>query len=486
MTCATTSRRGIGSLTSMLTVAAMLLPATPGSAQTRIKSGFNVFSRAQEIEIGRESAAKVERDLHILDRGEAADLVAELGGRLAGQAAVGRFEYTFKVVDAPELNAFALPGGPIFVNRGILEAARTDGEVAAVLAHEIAHVALRHGTHNASKAYLGQAGLGILGGLIGGEGSPSTSEIVSGLGGFGLNTLFLKYSRRAETEADVMGAQILVRAGYNPADMVSFFRTIAAAEKSRTASWLSSHPSPERRIERIEREATLLGVALGPTTASARLRAAQQALRGSAGRVVGTRNDGRAPRPAIDPPSREARTYRSPSRIYRLEVPSNWEVVQESETGVTLAPPGGVRRQPSGALAIVVGAIVNHYRPFGSQPRSRGAGLVAPGFDDEITLEAATDDLLDALLRASPYLRPARGARRLRLEDVPALTATLTGTSPSTGQRERVVVVTRQLDDGHLVYLLFVTGGRDEAANDGVLEDMVRTMHVDEAQPHRG
>jgi predicted Zn-dependent protease len=102
-------------------------------------------------------------------------------------------------VNLSDVNAFALPGGFIYVNRGLLDQVRTEGELAGVMAHEIAHIALRHGTHQASKAYLAHAGLGVLGGLLGGRSDSSTEQIVSAIGGFGMNTLFLKFSRSAES-----------------------------------------------------------------------------------------------------------------------------------------------------------------------------------------------------------------------------------------------------------------------------------------------
>lgn len=167
--------------------------------------------------------------------------------------------------------------------RAGLEAARNEGEVAGVLAHEIAHVALRHGTHNVSKAYVTQAGLGLFGQLLGRKSSAGTSEIVNKVGGFGLNVLFLKHSRGAESEADVLGSQIMARAGYDPRDMASFFQTIertSQSNRAKTINWLSSHPSPARRTERIQQEARSLNVASTRSRPSASLASVQSVLRG--------------------------------------------------------------------------------------------------------------------------------------------------------------------------------------------------------------
>ena len=136
----------------------------------RAQPGFNLFSVEQDVEIGRQSAAEAERQLPMLNERSVDRYLGRIVERLAAQAPGARYPYQIKAVNAAEINAFALPGGPMYVNRGLLEAARSEAELAGVLAHEMSHVALRHGTHQASKAYLGQAGLGILGGLLGKNG----------------------------------------------------------------------------------------------------------------------------------------------------------------------------------------------------------------------------------------------------------------------------------------------------------------------------
>ncbi|HEY5609892.1 MAG TPA: M48 family metallopeptidase, partial [Thermoanaerobaculia bacterium] len=209
-----------------IVVALVILPATT-DAQSKVKSGFNLFSPEQDVEIGQQSAAEAEKQLPIIANREIASYVDRIGQRLSSAAPGPKFRYQFRVVDASDLNAFALPGGYVYLNRGILESAKSEGEVAGVLAHEIAHVALRHGTHNASKAYMTQAGIGILGGLLGGKMGGNSTQIINAVGGIGLNVLFLKYTREAEKDADVLGVQMLAKSGYSPGDMVSFFQTLA-------------------------------------------------------------------------------------------------------------------------------------------------------------------------------------------------------------------------------------------------------------------
>src|SRR5437762_3246446 len=249
-------------------------------AQTKIKSGFNLFSPQDDAQIGAQSAVEAEQQLPIVRDGSVENYVNRIGQRLAANAGGPQFRYQFKVVNASDINAFALPGGYIYVNRGVLEQAHNEGEVAGVLAHEISHVALRHGTHQASKAYLAQAGISILGGILGGKIGQGTAQVINAVGGIGLNALFLKYSRDLETQADVRGSQILAASGYSPVDMVNFFQTLESVDKARKTSWLSDHPAPPDRINRIEQEARLLHVAQNPTTNVAGLQSVQSRLRG--------------------------------------------------------------------------------------------------------------------------------------------------------------------------------------------------------------
>ena len=180
--------------------------------------------------------------------------VSRIGKRLAAHAPGARYPYEFRVVGDNAINAFALPGGFVYINRGALQAARSEDEVAAVIAHEIAHVALRHGTNQASKAYLAQAGLGLVGGLLGGRGNSGLGQVMGAVGGFGLNTLFLKHSRTAEQQADSLGMQMLRKAGYDPRGMISFLQTIQRHSGARSVEFLSSHPNPSNRIARLEKQ----------------------------------------------------------------------------------------------------------------------------------------------------------------------------------------------------------------------------------------
>src|SRR5947207_1101182 len=266
--------------TRVAMVLALVMSVGIAQAQTKVKPGFNLFSAQDDVQVGQQSAVEAERQLPILRDATVQSYVDRIGQRLAANAGGPQFQYQFHVVNASDINAFALPGGFIYVNRGVLDQAHNEGEVAGVLAHEISHVSLRHGTHQASKAYLAQAGIGILGGILGGKVGQGTADVINAVGGIGLNALFLKYSRDLETQADVRGSQILAASGYSPVDMVNFFRTLESVDKSKKTNWMSDHPAPPDRIARIEKEARMLNVSATPTTNVAGLQGVQSRLRG--------------------------------------------------------------------------------------------------------------------------------------------------------------------------------------------------------------
>src|SRR5215212_6616591 len=417
---------------------ALSLTAGIANAQTQIKSGWNLFSPQQDVEIGQQSAVEADRQLPILRDSNVDAYVNRIGQRLAANAGGPQFQYRFRVVNASDINAFALPGGYVYVNRGILDNASNEGEVAGVVAHEIAHVALRHGTHQASKAYAAQAGLQILGGLLGGKVGNSTAQILNTVGGIGLNALFLKYSRDLETQADIRGAQILAASGYTPADMVSFFRQLENVDKSKKTTWLSDHPAPPDRIARIEKERQLLREPATPTQNVAELNNVKSQLRryGNAptmGQIAqGTASSSGNNPPmtssgsgtiSVDAPSRTWRTYRDSRGLFAVDYPSNWRVYESGGAGgVTIAPEGGIGNVGN-RTEVVYGLIVNHYDPFGN---TSGSYLQQQGTSGSTSLKTATEDLLREVQRNSPHLQVIRGsAQQFNLDGRTAMSAAL-------------------------------------------------------------
>jgi Zn-dependent protease with chaperone function len=468
-------------------VTVLMLSAGIAGAQTKIKPGFNLFSPQDDVNVGQQSAVAAEQQLPMLNDAQTNAYLNRIGQRLATNAGGPQFQYRFRVVNQADINAFALPGGYIYVNRGVIDTASNEGELAGVVAHEISHVALRHGTHQASKAYLAQAGISILGGILGGHVGAGAAQIINTVGGIGLNAIFLKYSRDLETQADVRGAQIMAASGYNPRDMVAFFQKLERVDPSKKTNWMSDHPAPPDRVARIQKEQQMLRVSGSAPENVAELQGVQGRLRGvgaarSAGAIArqaaapaqsrGRATSGTPVTVNVPAPATSMKTYVNPTRLYSVSVPSNWQVYQQGNTGVTFAPQGGIGNV-NGQSDVVVGAIVNHYDPFGN---SNG------GYMGNVTLQDATNDLIATVQRSSPYLQLVNGSRQqMRVTGGTALTAALRGRDPNTGLDERITVVTRQLSDEHLVYLLFVTPERDASRYSNVLNTMVSSLQVSNA-----
>jgi beta-barrel assembly-enhancing protease len=468
-------------------------------AQTQVKPGFNLFSPQQDVEIGKQSAAEVEQQMPMLRDRSVQQYASQVGNRLAAVESGPKYPFQFKVVDVSDINAFALPGGFMYVNRGLIEAVRSEGELAGVMAHEMSHVVLRHGTNQASKAYLAQAGLGVLGGVLGGG---AMSQVIGAVGGFGLNSLFLKFSRSAEEQADVLGAQTMAKAGYNPLDMVSMFEMLRKQgehDPSKIEQFFSDHPAPANRAERIRKEAQLIGSVREsrPVGGFEQLQAGlrrlppatsmQQIARRQAPQGRGpSQGDGRNADIRVERPSSRMRSFEQRNGFFRIDYPENWRPSEDNNGfGVTFVPEGGVVANGNGQQSIVYGVIVNHYTPFegsmenGSSSRNRSSR-------SRTSLEDATNDLINQLTQSNPYLRPIdRAGRRQSIDGERALSVVLSGRSPITGQEERVTLFTRELPDGHVIYALFIAPGQDYDELSRTFQRMISSLHVNDESAHR-
>lgn len=235
--------------------AAVLLLLTMGACASRQPGtpptpGINFFSKEQDIQLGQELAAQARQQLPIAQDSFLQSYFDRIGRSLASQPEAGDYPYSFTPVRDKTINAFALPGGPTFLNLGLVLNAENEAQVAGVVAHEIAHVALRHGTNQVSKANLIQIPAMIAGGIAGNN---SVLGQLAQLGiGLGANSILLKYSRDAEREADALGARMMAGAGYNPLEMARFFERLEAEGGARGPEFFSSHPSPGNRVEHVQ------------------------------------------------------------------------------------------------------------------------------------------------------------------------------------------------------------------------------------------
>ena len=410
---------------------AVLLAALPLLAsRTQLKPGWNMYKPADDVEIGRGAAQEAEQQLPMLNNREVDDYLNRLGRRLAQHAPGHEYPYQFKAVNAGEINAFALPGGFLYLNRGTIEAAETESQLAGVMAHEISHVALRHGTNQVSKAMLAQAGLAALGGIFGGGGS---AEQFAQLGGQMFATgLLLKFSRTAESQADLMGTQILYDAGYDTRGMAEFFNILQQRHQTRTVEFFSSHPNPENRQKKIEAERAKLGPQENPQTDSADFRRIQKLVAGmppppKQGQQAQQPTDVRRP---TELPSRSLRSYRHAE--FAIGFPTNWEY-HEQGSQVLFAPPGGA-----------------------------GQGYIAYGvLADVIELQDPHDDLDEATDKlVQSFLQSQRGSRlvsqqRGRVSGQRAIVTRISGPSPFQGEAETDTLITVRRPQG-LFFALFV------------------------------
>lgn len=203
-------------------------------------------SQEKEIAIGRQLTAEIEQQVKIVDDPIISEYINRIGQNLVLHSDA-KIPFTIKVIESDEVNAFALPGGFFYVNTGLILATDTEAELASVMAHEIAHVAARHAIENFGKSRL--LGIGIIAGIIFGGGV--TSTILQNVGGLGEGLAYLHFSRSAEEEADMLGAQYLYAAGYDPTAMATMFEKLAAQNRKKPSALrrlFSTHPpSIERR-----------------------------------------------------------------------------------------------------------------------------------------------------------------------------------------------------------------------------------------------
>ncbi len=456
-----------------LTIAAVLLSVSLG-AQTDIQPRKNSYTPAQDVQLGRQAAAEVRQQLPLLNDRTAANLVERIGDRLVsqipGEFRQPAFRYSFEVVNLREINAFALPGGPMFLNRGMIEAARSDAEVAGVMAHELSHVILRHGTLQASKGQKFQIGAiagQVLGAIVGGR----KGEVIAQGSQLGLGTWFLKYGREYEREADLLGAQIMARAGYDPRQMANMFRTIQQQGGNRGPEWLSSHPDPGNRYAAINREAGMLQVRGRADTAgafqSARSRlasmsaapSAEQVARAQQGRQGQGGPVGSATRGVrAEPPSGQWRTYQ-PGDFLRVSVPGNWQQVESGDL-ITYAPAGGYARAQSGQSAFTHGVQI-------------GVTRAADG-----SLQQATEQLVRSFAQGNPRLRRQGGYSRATIAGRQGLTTTLTNVSEVTGRAEAVDLSTVQLRDGSVLFIIGVAPATEARAYAGTFNRVRQSLQI--------
>jgi len=427
--------------------------------------GFDIFSQDEEIQIGKQNAAEVMKQMPVLpDSDPVVQYVQKLGSRLADRAPGYKWPYNFHVVNVKEINAFALPGGPIFVNLGTIQAADNEAQLAGVMSHEVSHVVQRHGTRAASKQMGAQLPLAILGGIMGNSTLAKAAEL--GIS-FGVGSYFLKNSRQSESEADLLGTDVMYDAGYEPRQMALFFEKLekqaGSSANSMINQFMSDHPNPGNRAEAVSKEVKTLmprtyladsgdfrdiktRVAGMKPLSSAEV-AAMQKQGGTAGAIDVT-------------PSASLKVFSH--NEYQISYPDNWQVFGDQSSNVTIAPKSGVSQN-----AVAYGVMIANY-----QPEQSGA-----------TLDATTHELLASLKQSNPEMKQIGQDEPIRANSVAGKSVDLVGSSPikdaqGKALEERDWLVTMPQRNGNILYLIFISPDRDFGSMRPTFEAMLRTLQV--------
>ena len=454
---------------SLVTLWSLLLAPLALADRTPLKPGWNMFSAQQDSEVGQEVSKEAEKELRMLNDRRVDAYLSDLGRRLADRAPGEKYPYRFKVVDDRAINAFALPGGPVYINRGVIEAADNEAQLAGVIAHEISHVALRHGTNQASKASAAQMPLAILGGLLGSDSIVST---LAQLGAsFTVNSILLKYSRTAETQADTLGTQILYDAGYDARAMARFFEKLQEQDQGgQPIEFFSNHPNPGNRIQNVGQEIDNLGGdRRGYNNDSREFDQITRYIKSlpappsSKGQQIlsddGSRDERGRQGSGPDWPS--DRYVRVENALVLINHPDNWQAYGQGDA-MTITPRGGMVEDGNGRQALAYGVIVNIFEPRG---RRYGQQLQGPGYgqgrgqDSLAVLERATEELVQELRLSNRNMRVVRSGEPLRVNGSDGLSTYLSNDSPI-GGRETNWLVTVNRPDG-LLFLVFTAPDRD-------------------------
>jgi hypothetical protein len=368
-----------------------------------------MYSPEMDVQVGKQNAAILEKHLPLCNAPRVDAYLTKLGLKLVAKLPTrgAQYPWEFHCVNSKEINAFALPGGYVFVNRGAIEVSDNEAQLAAVMAHELSHVALRHGTAQASKAQIMQGAAGIFGGLFGGSagGALLTQGVALGAG-----SVLLHYSRSDETQADVLGTQTLYDSGYDPRAMAQFFEKLEAETQGKNPpQFLSDHPNPGNRVARVDDEIDKLG---GVAPNAKRDSAEFEAVKREVMALPVVKGPTAATASAAPAPSGTFVEYQTSA--YTLKVPENW-TKSEDKGSVTFAPEGGISQ--SGSLGYGMIVSVNQ----------------APADTNERALESATQALIQELMKTNPRLKVTRDPGRVRLNGQPGLSTYLSNDSPAGG-----------------------------------------------------
>jgi Zn-dependent protease with chaperone function len=364
--------------------------------QREVKVQKTSMTREQEVELGKQAAAEVERKMEVVKNPEIEAWLNDIGQKLANTPQANAYPYYFKLVNDPSINAFALPGGPMFVQTGLITAAENESQVAGVLAHEMSHVALRHGAAQMGRANtwqtilgIGQAAAGVAGGTYGGL--IRTAAHVGG--NIGVGSMLGKYSRDAERDADLNGARMVAEVGYNPIELARFFDKLEAQQEEAAnprgmEAWLASHPDMGKRVQYISEDLQFYPKKTydASTGRFERIKTLVSAL------PPPKMKPAAALQPVKSKPRQDLPQGFSDLQLkdFAVAFPGKWKAGQaQAGGGIYLVPEGGAVKSQSGGVELILGGLLD-YSPL-------------PG--DSTDLKKATSSMLQGLQQANRELK---------------------------------------------------------------------------------
>lgn len=474
-----------------------LLYAAQGTAPSLPDPGNTGVSKDEQHQIGLQAMAEVYKQMPVLpDSSPETQYIQRLGQKLASVIpAEYSWPFEFHVIPQKEINAFALPGGPMFVNVGTITAADNEAELAGVMAHEMAHVYMQHSIKQAKKGAVTQGLAGILGGILGNVGG-----VVGTLGQLGAQIgggmVLMKYSRSDESQADNVGAIILYKAGYNPKAMADFFQKLEEQSGGGGPQLLSSHPNPGNRLQAIEKEISDWPPKNYQTSSSSFQSAKQhaQTIKAYTAEEIASgaksgqwaqmnRQNGSVPKnlPVSQSDNGQAGaagnadlsnvTYQqvkpsgnfrqTQNQVFSISYPDNWSAYTDPNSGgMTIAPQAGV-----GQGAVAYGVIIG-----GTQDRNAQS------------LDEAVQNLISGMQQSNPGLTVNGSPQKVTVNGVQGRSVDLRGQSPvvrkGKAERERDWLVALPAGQSQLIYLVFVAPDSSFGQLRPTYQQMLRTFRL--------
>jgi Zn-dependent protease with chaperone function len=407
----------------------------------------NFFSLKQDIEIGTESSKEAERSLQLVKNISLNQYIGTIGQRIVQNRTLPLLKYKFQIVNSKEVNSLGFPGGAIYLYRGLLDIAANDDEVAAIIAHEVSHVASRHGTQQLSRELLIQAPIAIAAGTpISEVWKDETAKLGISLG---VDAPFLRYSRDQELEAGLMAVSLMANAQFDP----NAFRTLIEKLNESEAVFLFNHPQsqtfPQDVADKIDE--------LSKPAVHARSTPAFQGFRTTLQKAALPIAAKPASNVADLPSNSLANVYTHPMEYYRLGYPTGWQVTRTGSNGAIVAPADGIQ-----AGDVKRGVIFDLFDP-------------APS----VTLEQATNRLMVFLHQRNESLRIVPGAQTQTLvSDEPGLRTIMIGKSDTNGGPTEVAWIVTRLYYQSLFYMVLVAPEDEFAMDQPVFEQIIRSVRL--------